>query len=101
MDDMTASAGEIIALALQEQIGAKLVGTTTFGKGSIQTMELYDNGDSLKYTIGKRYSPSDKNIDKVGVAPDVEVSLDIDTYLASDIDNQLETAKEVLASMIK
>lgn len=51
VDDMTASAGEIIALALQEQVGAKILGTKTFGKGSIQTMELYEDGDSLKYTI--------------------------------------------------
>ncbi|HCB51055.1 TPA: hypothetical protein DEP21_00440 [Patescibacteria group bacterium] len=65
MDNLTASAGEIIALALKEQINAKLIGTQTFGKGSIQTIEDFDDGASIKYTIGKRYSPSDKNIDTV------------------------------------
>ncbi|MEI7558877.1 MAG: S41 family peptidase [bacterium] len=59
---MTASAGEIIALALRENIGAQLIGTQTFGKGSIQTMDEFPDGASLKYTVGKRYAPNGENI---------------------------------------
>jgi carboxyl-terminal processing protease len=65
IDGFTASAGEIIALALQEQIGAVLIGTQSFGKGSIQTMDDFKDDASLKYTIGKRYSPNDENVDKI------------------------------------
>lgn len=96
VDGMTASAGEIIALALQEWDGATLVGTQTFGKGSIQTMDEFADGASIKYTIGKRYAPSGKTIDKVGITPDVVVAFDADKYVASKIDTQLEKAKEIL-----
>ncbi|AHB41410.1 Peptidase S41A [candidate division SR1 bacterium RAAC1_SR1_1] len=98
IDGFTASAGEIIALALQEQIGSKLIGTQTFGKGSIQTMEDFDDGASLKYTIGKRYSPSGKNIDKIGITPDIVLEFDSEAY-KNNIDNQLEKAKETLLNM--
>lgn len=98
VDGFTASAGEIIALALQEQIGAKLIGTQTFWKGSIQTMEDFDDWASLKYTIGKRYSPSGKNIDKIGITPDIVIDFDSEAY-KNNIDNQLEKAKETLLNM--
>ncbi len=100
IDEMTASAWEIIAMALQEQIGAKLIGTNSFGKGSIQTMKVFDDGASLKYTIGKWYSPSGKNIDKIGIKPDVEVKLDVDKYVDEDVDTQLEKAKTVLGQIV-
>ncbi|MCX6823357.1 MAG: S41 family peptidase [candidate division SR1 bacterium] len=96
VDGMTASAGEIIAMALQEQMGAKLVGTQTFGKGSIQTMDEFTDGASLKYTIGKWYSPTGKNIDKVGVTPDVLIPFDADLYAKDKTDNQLQKAKDLL-----
>ncbi|MDD3262651.1 MAG: S41 family peptidase [Candidatus Absconditabacteria bacterium] len=99
IDGYTASAGEIIALALQEQIDAKIVGTQSFGKGSIQTMEDFDDGASLKYTIGKRYSPSGKNIDEVGITPDILIEFDLDKYKEQKIDNQLEKAKEIVLKM--
>lgn len=98
VDELSASASEIIALALQEQIGAKIVGKQTFGKGSIQTMSEFNNGTSLKYTIGKRYSPSGKNIDKVGITPDVIVDFNVETYKANGTDSQLEKA---IATVVK
>ncbi len=101
VDGLTASAGEIIALALQEQVGAKLIWTQTFGKWSIQTMDEFDDGASLKYTVGKRYTPNGKNIDTTWATPDVVVEFDADTYLSSAIDTQLEKAKSVLSTMIK
>ncbi len=98
---MTASAGEIIALALQEQIGARVVGTQTFGKGSIQTLYDFADGDSLKYTVGKWYAPNGENIDKTGITPDVVIEFDVDQYKANRKDNQLEEAKNIIQSMIK
>jgi carboxyl-terminal processing protease len=74
VDAMTASASEIIALALKNSVGAKLVGTKTFGKGSIQTVQQMSEGGLLKYTIGKRYPSTGANVDKIGIVPDVEVS---------------------------
>jgi len=98
VDEMTASASEIIALALQEQIGAKIVGTQTFGKGTIQTMYEFNNWSSLKYTIWKRYSPSGKNINKVGITPDVVVDFDLEAYKANGKDSQLDKAISTLES---
>lgn len=101
VDTMTASAGEIIALALQEQIGARIVWTQTFGKGSIQTLYDFADGDSLKYTVGKWYAPNGENIDKVGITPDVTIEFDVDQYKANRKDNQLEEAKNIMQTMIK
>lgn len=101
VDGMTASAGEIITLALQEQIGARVVGTQTFGKWSIQTLYDFADGDSLKYTIGKWYAPNGENIDKTGITPDVAVEFDVEQYKKNRKDNQLEEAKNTIQSMIK
>lgn len=101
MDGMTASAWEIISMALQEQAWAKLVWTQSFGKWSIQTIDNFSDWDSVKYTIGKRYAPSGKNINKIWVTPDVLVEFDTEKYSKEKIDNQLEKAKEVLYEMMK
>ena len=101
VDWLTASAGEIIALALQEQIGAKLIWTQTFGKWSIQTMDEFPDGASLKYTVGKRYTPNGENIDITWATPDIIIEFDPDKYVNTAIDMQLEKAKEVLTKMIK
>ena len=93
IDGLSASASEIIASALDEKGNALLIGTKTFGKGSIQTLSEIEDGSSLKYTIGKRYTPSDKNIDKEGLVPDIEVAFDFDAYVEDESDNQLERAK--------
>jgi carboxyl-terminal processing protease len=100
IDQLTASAGEIIALALQEK-GVKIIGMPSFGKGSIQSFTELPDGSSLKYTIGKWYSPQGMSIDGTGIIPDIEVVWDFETYQASGIDNQLEKAKEVLIMSIK
>lgn len=95
VDWLTASAWEIIALALQEQANATILGTQTFGKGTIQTLHDFKNGDSLKYTIWKWFPPSDISIDKIWITPDVVVEFDYTGYVDNDIDNQLEEAKNL------
>lgn len=101
IDGLTASAGEIIALALQEQIRAIIVGTQSFGKGSIQTMDEFKDNASLKYTIGKRYSPNDENVDKIWIKPDISIEFDVELYTENRTDNQLEKAKETVNAMMK
>ena len=91
----SASASEILAGALRDQRGAKLVGEKTFGKGSVQeVMPLADNS-SLKVTIAHWVLPSGQIIDKTGLAPDFEVKL-TDEDREAERDPQLDKALEVL-----
>ncbi|WP_438448119.1 S41 family peptidase [Gorillibacterium sp. sgz5001074] len=75
IDEGTASAGEILAGALQESGGAKLVGQKTFGKGTAQAVVELDDGSTVKYTNAKWLTPGGTWIHKTGIKPDVEVKL--------------------------
>jgi len=92
VDGLTASAGEIIAWALQQDRKALLVWDTTYGKGSIQTVVELTSGSALKYTVWKRYLPDDTNIDHVGIKPDVVSLFDKDLYEKQHLDSQKEQA---------
>ena len=100
VDQLTASAGEIIALKFQEE-WKTIIWMQTFGKWSIQAVEDFKDGSSLKYTVWKWYSPNDINIDKEWITPDIEVERDYEKYKEDGTDNQLETAKEELMKLIK
>jgi carboxyl-terminal processing protease len=69
----SASASEIVAGALQDQKRALIMGTTSFGKGSVQTVETLRDGYGLKFTIARYYTPSGRSIQAKGVVPDIEV----------------------------
>ncbi len=69
----SASASEIVAGALQDQKRALILGTTSFGKGSVQTVEQLRNGYGLKFTIARYYTPSGRSIQAKGVEPDIMV----------------------------
>lgn len=71
----SASASEIVAGALQDQGRAKLVGTRSFGKGSVQTVINLDDGDALKITVAHYYTPKDRMIDGKGINPDLFLDL--------------------------
>lgn len=73
INEGTASASEITALALKEKIGAKIVGTHSFGKDKVQEIISYIDGSSLKLSIAKWTSPSGISVDGVGITPDFEV----------------------------
>ena len=70
IDGNTASSAEVLAAALLEQAQAKLVGTNSFGKGSIQEMYRFENGGKLALTTAYFYTPSGKKINKIGLMPD-------------------------------
>ena len=69
----SASASEIVAGALQDHKRALLIGTTSFGKGSVQSIESLSDGYALKLTIARYYTPSGRSIQAKGVEPDIVV----------------------------
>ena len=72
----SASASEIVAGALKDYHRAYLVGERTYGKGSVQQIRYltYNYSEGFKYTTARYYTPSDINIDKIGIPPDLEIS---------------------------
>lgn len=72
----SASASEIVAGALKDYHRAYLVGERTYGKGSVQQIRYltYNYSEGFKYTTARYYTPSDVNIDKIGIPPDLEIS---------------------------
>jgi carboxyl-terminal processing protease len=81
VDAGSASASEVLAGALRDNKRARIVGSRTFGKGSVQTVLPLDNGDSVKLTTARYYTPSGKSIQASGIVPDVVLKPD-----AKDLD---------------
>ena len=75
-DAGSASASEVLAGALRDNGRARVVGSRTFGKGSVQTVLPLDNGDSVKLTTARYYTPSGRSIQATGILPDVELTPD-------------------------
>jgi carboxyl-terminal processing protease len=73
INEGSASASEIVAGALQDHKKAVIMGTTSFGKGSVQTVEALRDGYGLKYTIAKYYTPSGRSIHGQGIVPNIVV----------------------------
>ena len=71
VDAGSASAAEVLAGALHDNKRARVVGSRTFGKGSVQTLLPLDNGDSIKLTTARYYTPSGHSIQALGIEPDV------------------------------
>ena len=78
VDAGSASASEVLAGALRDNGRARVVGSRTFGKGSVQTVLPLDNGDSVKLTTARYYTPSGKSIQALGIVPDVTLHPDKD-----------------------
>lgn len=71
VDAGSASASEVLAGALRDNGRARIVGSRTFGKGSVQTVLPLDNGDSVKLTTARYYTPSGRSIQATGIVPEV------------------------------
>lgn len=100
INEKAASASEIFAAAIKENERGKLVGKTTYGKGVIQTMRQFTDGSGIKLTTDEFLTPKKNKINKVGIAPDIEVSIEGvmagKPILEKDEDTQLQKAIEEL-----
>ena len=99
VDGESASASEVLASALQESYGAKLLGTKTFGKGTVQEMqEISSTGENYKITTKKWLTPNGNWINGIGITPDYEVNLNFEYFQnpVRENDNQLKEALELL-----
>ena len=97
-NEASASASEILAAAMQEEYGAKIVGKHTFGKGTVQELKTLPDGEQYKFTTKKWLTPNGTWINGVGVATDIDVDFNKDYYdnPTHDNDKQLQAAIEAL-----
>ena len=91
----SASASEILAGALRDNRGVKLIGEKSFGKGSVQELERLPGDCSLKITIAKWLTPNGNHITDVGLVPDIEVKMTDQDYKQGR-DPQLDKAIEII-----
>ena len=99
VDGDTASAAEIVAGAIQDDKTGKLVGTRTFGKGLVQETFALPDGGAIKMTTARYLTPAGRDIDKVGITPDVVVAQQPDAHPGEPgRDAQLDAALALLAS---
>jgi carboxyl-terminal processing protease len=105
VDNGSASASEILTGALKENGRATIVGTTTYGKGTVQSVHSLSDGSGLAVTIARYYPPSGTDINHKGINPDVYLDLSIDQQLqlrndpslvATELDPQYLQAVSVL-----
>lgn len=111
INEGSASAAEILAGALQDNGKAIVLGTQSFGKGSVQTVIPFEDGSALKLTTARYYTPKGKSIQAEGITPDVTVEYirppeekdpevvirerDLKGHIRGESENVKETAKEV------
>lgn len=101
----SASASEVFAGAIQDYKLGTLVGTTSFGKGIVQSIIPLEDGTAIKLTTSKYYTPSGRNIHGTGIEPDVTVELDDalkqKVIIEQRDDNQLQKAIETVKEKMK
>jgi carboxyl-terminal processing protease len=85
----TASASEIVSGALQDHKRARIVGTTSFGKGSVQTIIPLGNDGALRLTTARYYTPSGRSIQAKGIEPDIQVVQELPPDLAKQFDGNV------------
>ncbi|MDD3861648.1 MAG: S41 family peptidase [Candidatus Gracilibacteria bacterium] len=98
VNEGSASASEIFAGAVQDLKRGIVMGTKTFGKGTVQEVETFKDGSSIRMTIAKWYTPAGRDVNKVGLIPDVIVELS-DEDIEKKIDSQKESAIEYLVNL--
>lgn len=96
VNDVSASASEIVAGALQDYGLAQIIGVTTYGKGSVQEVHPFFDNSLMRITVAEWLTSKENSIEAKGVEPDQVVENDFDAYLEGD-DAQLDAALEYLA----
>jgi carboxyl-terminal processing protease len=94
VDSATASAAEVVVGALQDRNRALVVGSRTYGKGSIQQPIVLSDGSAIEVTVARYFTPSGRSVEQVGITPDVDLPVGYDTRAA------LRRAVEVLSGTV-
>ena len=104
VNEGSASASEIVSGAIKDNKRGKLVGKKTFGKGLVQSMRTLVDGSGLTVTVAKYLTPNGTDINKSGIIPDIEVSMNINPILQREIgtrkDKQYRAGEKELINMI-
>lgn len=98
INEGSASASEILAGALRDNRNIKLIGQTSFGKGSVQQLESLGGGSSLKVTVAKWLTPKGYSISEKGLEPDIKVDMTDEDFLQNR-DPQLDKAIEIIKGL--
>jgi carboxyl-terminal processing protease len=100
INEGSASASEIVAGAVQDYKRGTLIGTKSFGKGTVQELQPLSDGSSLRITIAKWFTPNNKNIDQTGIVPDIVIpTSNVDEQTKKD--PQLDKAISFLQDQFK
>jgi carboxyl-terminal processing protease len=96
INGQSASASEIVAGALQDHQRALLIGTRSYGKGSVQSVIPLEDGSGLKLTIARYYTPNGRSIQERGIDPDVEVEqLDPERFAKARVEEDVEREEDL------
>ncbi len=98
VNESSASASELLAGALQDHHAATIIGTTTFGKGTVQTWHELSNGGGVRLTIARWLTPDGHWIHGAGITPDITVPWDRTTFTGNEPDPQLDAAVQFLTA---
>jgi carboxyl-terminal processing protease len=101
VDHQSASASEVLSAALQDNNRAVLVGTTTFGKGLVQSFEPLSDSSGILVTIAKYFTPKGQNIHHIGIKPDISVEASVEQPSPKEGDRQYQAALEALSQAIQ
>ena len=100
INSSSASASEILASAIKESYGGIVVGTNSYGKGTVQKTKTLKDGSMIKYTTQKWLTPEGNWINETGVTPTNVVEFNLESY-TKGIDNQLEFALNEIINKLK
>ena len=96
VNESSASASEIVAGGIQDHKRGVIMGMQTFGKGSVQEVDTFADGSSLRMTIARWFTPDGRNIDEVGITPDIIVEI-----TEEDIEEGRDVQKEAAIKYLK